>query len=57
VVHPVVNNISLLSTKPKDARYAIAQGEAAATAALPEIRLRLDKVAKLKIADQVQGAD
>lgn len=57
VIHPVVNNISLLSSKSKDARYAIAQGEAAATAALPEIRAQLDRVAKMKIADQVQGAE
>ena len=56
VIHPVVNGISLLSTKSKDARFAIAQGEEAATAAIPEIRARLDKVAKFKIADQVRDS-
>lgn len=57
LIHPVVNNISLLSTKSKDARYAIEQGEAAATAALPEIRAHLEKVAKLKVADQLKDAN
>lgn len=57
VVHPVVNNISLLSTKSKDARYAIAQGEAAATAALPEIRERLSKIAATKIAGEAKEAE
>ncbi len=57
LIHPVVNDISLLSTKSKDARYAINQGEAAARAALPQIRERLDKVAKLKLADQARNAE
>lgn len=52
VIHPNVNNISLLSTKSKDARRAIEEGEAAARNALPEIRARMEKVAKLKLADQ-----
>jgi NTE family protein len=53
LIQPNVNNISLLSTKSKDARRAIEQGESAATAALPAIRTRLEKVAKLKLADQM----
>ncbi len=53
IIHPAVNGISLLSTKSKDARFAIEQGETAARAALPQIRAQLDKVAKLKIADQL----
>jgi len=56
VIHPNVNNISLLSTKSKDARRAIEQGEAAAKSALPEIRSRLEKLAKLKLADQAQDS-
>lgn len=57
VIHPVVNNISLLSTKPADARRAISEGETAAKAALPDIRERMDKVAKLKIADEVRSSE
>ncbi|MBA3994691.1 MAG: hypothetical protein C0469_14330 [Cyanobacteria bacterium DS2.3.42] len=57
VIHPVVNNINLISSKTKDARYAIEQGEAAATAALPAIRERLEKIAKLKLAGQVKDTD
>lgn len=52
LIHPNVNNISLLSTKSKDARRAIEEGEAAAKAAIPEIQARLNQIAKLKIADQ-----
>ncbi len=52
VIQPNVNNISLLSTKTKDARRAIEEGESAASKALPDIRARLDKISKLKLADQ-----
>lgn len=57
LIHPVVNNINLLSSKSKDARYAIKQGEKAATAALPAIRERLEQIAKLKLADQAKNTD
>lgn len=56
LIQPLVNNISLLSTKTKDARRAIEEGETAAKAALPTIRERLEKVAKLKLADQASEA-
>lgn len=56
LIQPLVNNIGLLSTKTKDARRAIEEGEKAATAALPAIRERLEKVARLKIADQAPEA-
>jgi NTE family protein len=57
VIHPVVNNISLLSTKSKDARNAIEAGEAAATAALPAIKERLSKITATKIAGEAKDAD
>lgn len=56
LIQPLVNNISLLSTKTKDARRAIEEGENAAKAALPAIRERLDKIARLKLADQAPEA-
>lgn len=41
VVQPDVNGIHLLSSKPADGKKAIKAGEAAAEAALPEIRSRI----------------
>ncbi len=57
VIHPVVNDINLISSKSKDARYAIEQGEAAATAALPAIRERMEQVAKLKLSEHPKNDD
>lgn len=57
LIHPVVNNISLLSTKSKDARHAIEAGETAATAAIPGIKERLSKVAATKIAGEAKDAE
>ncbi len=41
VIHPEVNGIGLISTKSDDIKSAIAAGEAAARAAMPEIRRKL----------------
>lgn len=45
VIHPRVNGISLVSTRVKDAKAAIAAGEAAAREAIPQIRRLLSAVA------------
>lgn len=50
LVHPNVDGISLLSKSSNDARRAMAAGEAAAEAALPEIRKKLAE--KISIMDK-----
>jgi len=57
VIHPQLNNISLLSTKSTDALTAIKAGEDAAIAALPDIKERLSKIAKTKIAGETNEAE
>lgn len=50
LVHPNVDGISLLSKSSRDARRAMAAGETAAEAALPEIRKKLAE--KISIIDK-----
>lgn len=44
VIHPDTDGISLISTKRKDARRALAAGEKAAEEILPELRAKLQKL-------------
>ncbi len=44
VIHPQVDGIGLISTRAKDGARAMAAGEAAARAALPQIREKLSKL-------------
>ncbi len=57
VIHPDVDGIYLLSESKKEARRAIAAGEAAAEAAIPAIRAQLGLPAPATTAENPQHHD
>lgn len=52
VIHPDVGTITLVTTSKKQARHAYKAGEAAVQAALPDLRLKLQKLGALPTTDE-----
>lgn len=57
LISPYVNNIHLLSSKSKDAKYAIEAGEKAAKEMVDEIKARINSSIKPKVAEQTSAPE